>query len=85
MEQVDSFTYLGTVIDKRLRFQEHSMEVIKKAQKRLYIMKKLYAMHVSVPLQSNATLLLSSAYFYTILVLFSDTSRQCLGSLLTEL
>ena len=51
MEQVDSFKYLGTVIDKRLRFQEHSMEVIKKARKRLYIMKKLYAMHVSGPLR----------------------------------
>ena len=51
VEQVDSFKYLGTVIDKRLRFQEHSMEVIKKARKRLYIMKKLYAMHVSVPLR----------------------------------
>ena len=72
VEQVDSFKYLGIVINNKLRFQEHSVEVVKKAQKRLNIMKKLYAMHVSVPLQFNATLLSSSAYFYTILVLSSQ-------------
>ena len=51
VEQVESFKYLGTVLDRKLRFNENTAEVTKKARKRLYIMKKLYAMHISVPLR----------------------------------
>ena len=51
VEQVESFKYLGTVLDRKLRIKENTAEVTKKARKRLYIMKKLYAMYISVPLR----------------------------------
>ena len=50
VEQVESFKYLGTVLDQKLRFNKNTAEVTKKARKRLYIMNKLYARHISVPL-----------------------------------
>jgi hypothetical protein len=51
VEQVESFKYLGTILDKKLRFSENTSHTTKKARKRLYIMKKLYAMHVSKSLR----------------------------------
>ena len=64
VEQVD----LGTVIGKKLRFQEHSMEVVKKALKRLYMMKELYARHVSLPLRIQCYTTFIESICYTILV-----------------
>ena len=79
VEQVDSFKYLGTVIDKRLRFQEHSMEVIKKARKRLYIMKKLYAMHVSGPLRVQCyTTFIKCIFLYHLNTVFGHLSAMSL-------
>ena len=47
VEQVDSFKYLGTVIDKKLSFSEHVDLVIKKANKRMYLLRKLKNFSVS--------------------------------------
>ena len=41
VEQVDSFKYLGTVIDKKLSFSCHVDSVCKKANQRLYLLRKL--------------------------------------------
>ena len=71
VEQVDSFKYLGTVIDKRLGFQEHSIEIIKKARKRLYIMKKLYARRVSGPLRVHCyTTFIECIFLYHLSTVF---------------
>jgi hypothetical protein len=51
IEQVESFKYLGTILDKKLRFSENTAHITMKARRRLYIMKKLYAMHVSKPVR----------------------------------
>jgi hypothetical protein len=53
VEQVESFKYLGTIIDRKLRFHQNTLEVTKKARKRLYIMKKLHAMRISIPLRTQ--------------------------------
>ena len=77
MEQVDSFKYLGTVIDKKLRFQEHSVEVVKKARKRLNIMKKLYAMHVSGPLRVQCyTTFIERIFLYHLSTVFGHLSAM---------
>ena len=76
-EQVDSFKYLGSVIDKKLRFQEHSMEVVKKAQKRLNIMEKMYAMHVSVPLRVQCyTTFIECIFLYHLSTVFGHLSAM---------
>ena len=41
MEVVDSFKYLGTVVDQKLTFTQHVDFVFKKAQRRLLILRKL--------------------------------------------
>ena len=46
VEQVDSFKYLGVVLDKKLSFTEHVTAVQKKSQKRLYVLRKLRAFNV---------------------------------------
>ena len=41
VEQVNQFVYLGTTLDTKLDFKAHTQSVIKKARKRLFIMKHL--------------------------------------------
>ena len=77
VEQVDSFKYLETVIEERLRFQEHSMEVIKKARKRLYIMKKLCARRVSGPLRVQCyTTFIECIFLYHLSTVFGHLSAM---------
>ena len=40
VEQVELFTYLGTVVDSKLNFKSYTEAVVKKAHKNLFIMKK---------------------------------------------
>ena len=44
---VDSFKYLGTIIDKKLTFNEHADMVYKKSQQCLFLLKKLKSFEVS--------------------------------------
>ena len=41
MEVVSSFKYLGTVVDSKLSFNGNVVYVYKKAQQRLYLLRKL--------------------------------------------
>lgn len=41
VEQVDSFKYLGTVLDKHLKFSDHVDFICKKANQRMYLVRKL--------------------------------------------
>ena len=41
MEQVDSFKYLGTVLDKSFKFCDHVDLICKKANQRMYLIRKL--------------------------------------------
>ena len=41
MEVVSSFKYLGTVVDSKLSFNDNVVYVYKKAQQRLYLLRKL--------------------------------------------
>ena len=47
VEQVQTFKYLGTEIDACLSFSHHANSIHKKAQQRLYLLRKLRAFNVS--------------------------------------
>ena len=44
--QVDSFKYLGVILDAKLSFTEHVTAVQKKSQQRLHVLRKLRAFYV---------------------------------------
>lgn len=46
VERVDNYKYLGTVIDNRLSFEKNVNVIYKKANSRLYSLRKLYHLHV---------------------------------------
>ena len=46
MEQVDSFKYLGVILDDKLSFTKHVTAVQKKSQQRLHVLRKLRAFYV---------------------------------------
>ena len=46
VEKVDSFKYLGTVLDKDLKFSEHVDFICKKANQRMYLIRKLKSFYV---------------------------------------
>ena len=41
IQRVDEYKYLGTIVEKKLSFKSNTDNIIKKANKRLYIMKQL--------------------------------------------
>ncbi|KAK2154200.1 hypothetical protein NP493_2217g00002 [Ridgeia piscesae] len=45
-EQLDSFKYLGVMLDEKLSFTEHVTAVQKKSQQRLHVLRKLRAFYV---------------------------------------
>ena len=47
VDQVDSFKYLGIVIDTNLTFSNHVDAIIKKSNQRLYLLRKLRSFNVS--------------------------------------
>ena len=51
VEEVDKVIYLGTAIDSKLNFKTDTDAVVKKAHKRLFIMKQLSATRVSQPIR----------------------------------
>ena len=48
VDQVDNFKYLGTVLDKNFKFSEHVNTICKKANQRLYLIRKLKNFDVDV-------------------------------------
>ena len=46
VEQVDSFKYLGVILDEKLSFTEHVTAVQKKSQQRLHVLRKLRDFYV---------------------------------------
>ena len=46
VEQVDSFKYLGVILDENFSFTKHVTAVQKKSQQRLHVLRKLRAFYV---------------------------------------
>lgn len=46
VEEIDSFKYLGVIIDKKLTFTEHVTAVHKKCQQRLHVLRRLRSFQV---------------------------------------
>jgi len=46
VDQVQSYGYLGTIIDSKLNFQENCEAVCKKGQERLYCLRKLHHFNI---------------------------------------
>ena len=47
MERVQTYKYLGVLIDDKLTFTDHTHAVNKKCQQRLYLLRKLSRLHVN--------------------------------------
>lgn len=73
VEQVDSFKYLGTVLDKKLSFSFHVDNVCKKANQRLYLLRKLKCFDVrSEILETVYRSLVESILTFNIIVWFGN-------------
>lgn len=73
VEQVDTFKYLGIVLDKKLRFSTHVDTVCKKANQRLYLLRKLKSFEVSSQiLETVYRSLVESILTFNIIVWFGN-------------
>lgn len=46
-ERVDSYMYLGTVFDSKLKFDKNTESIVKSGQQRIHLMRKLNSFNVS--------------------------------------
>ena len=82
VEQVESFVYLGTTVDHKLSFKAHSEAVIKKARKRLFIMKKLSSLGISKPIRMRCYYtFIECVFIYHLCTLFGHISKTCRNSI----
>lgn len=76
VEQVNQFVYLGTTLDTKLDFKAHTQSVIKKARKRLFIMKHLSALKVSKPIRVRCyTTFIECVFIYHLCTVFGHLSK----------
>ena len=54
VEKVDNFKYLGTVLDRGLKFKHHVDFIVKKANQRMYLIRKLKSFSVECPVLEMA-------------------------------
>ena len=81
-EQVQSFTYLGTAVDHKLNFKAHSDAVIRKACKRLFIMKKLSSLSISKPIKLRCYYtFIERVFLYHLCTLYGHLSKACRNSI----
>lgn len=75
VESVQSFKYLGTIIDSKLKFQLNTDYVIDKARKRIYIMKKLSSLHVAESIRVQCyTTFIQSVFLFHLCTIFGHLS-----------
>jgi len=75
VEQVDNFKYLGTILDKNLSFSAHVDSVCKKANQRVYLLRKLKSFDVSAPiLETVYRSLIESILTFNIITWFGNLS-----------
>lgn len=74
IEQVDTFKYLGLTLDNNFTFEHHIMDINKRSQQRLHVLRTLSALHVAPHLLLllyksiiQSILLYCSSCFYTML------------------
>ena len=53
MERVDSYKYLGTIIDSGLTFNENTQSIFTRCQQRTYLLRRLRRMEVAPPILRN--------------------------------
>ena len=77
VEIVKSFKYLGTVLDERLSFCEHVDYVYKRAQQRLFLLRKLESFDVSqLTLQLVYGSLIESVLSFNVITWYSNVSGK---------
>ena len=75
VEVVSSFKYLGTVVDSKLSFNDNVVYVYKKAQQRLYLLRKLRSFGVgSHVLESVYRCLVESVLSFNIVTWYGNVS-----------
>mgnify|MGYP001795631533 FL=1 len=81
VESVQSFKYLGTIIDSKLKFQLNTDYVIEKARKRIYIMKKLSSLHVAEGIRVQCyTTFIQSVFLFHLCTIFGHLSANSKSS-----
>ena len=82
VEVVSDFKYLGTVLDKKLDFTENTDFIVKKANQRLYLLKKLRSFNVSPEiLETVYRSLIESVLSFNIVVWFGNLNMKNRGRL----
>ena len=77
IEQVDHFTYLGTVLTSKLDFKENTIKTTKKARKRLHIIAKLYHLGVNEKLiETCYKSFIESILTYHLVVVYQHMSAE---------
>ena len=77
IEQVDSYKYLGTVIDDKLSWRANVQSVYKKANKRLFFLRKLKSFHIDATILTlfyNSVI--KSVLLFNIICSFGNLSKQ---------
>jgi hypothetical protein len=77
IEQVDQFTYLGTIVTKKLDFSANTVKTTKKARQRLYIISKLYHLGLNEKLINTCyKSFMESVLTYHLVVLYQHMSAD---------
>ena len=78
VEQVESFKYLGTLIDHRLTFTLHADTIYKKAQQRMYLVRRLKGFEVREDILSRVyQSLIESVVSFNITSWYSFLPNKC--------
>jgi hypothetical protein len=78
IEQVNQFTYLGTILTSKLDFTPNTLKTIKKARQRLHIVSKLYHLGVNEKLIKTCyKSFIESIITYHLVVVYSHMNADC--------
>ena len=81
IERVESFKYLGTILHCKLSFQQNTEAVVRKARKRLFIMKQLLALRTSKTIRKICyKTFIESIFKYHISTVYGHMSTSCCRS-----
>jgi len=82
IELVESFTYLGTILDSKLSFKQQTEATITKARKRFYILKKLSSLGVPRPVIVQCYITFVECIFiYHLCTIYGHLSQACIDSI----
>ena len=77
IEQVGNYKYLGTVLNDKLSWRDNTQLVYKKANKRLFFLRKLKSFHIDATILTLFyNLIIKSVLLFNIICSFGNLSKQ---------